>query len=371
MTGAPPPPAATPPPPPPPPLAAPTETAPRLLPAPLARLGARHPLAIAAIIVTVAVTLVATAATLAGFLAEHWWVFDIITSYRPQEAIALAVAVIMAIGLRCWKILPVALIALALNAWQVAPVYRDHQPAAATGSAHLSIAHINLQSSKGDIPAITRWLAGHPADIVVVLDTQRDLAKTVYQGVGDYSMVYPAVDSVTTNPKNNQPVVKFLPRSGEVVVLADIDGVTASEPTDPDLPSSSVEIQASIGDQRVDLLGLHTQSPTTHDRHALRDSQLDAVDRWMRAAPQPAVAFGDFNVTYYSPVLRHLLDDTGARSSQLGFGVQATWPVQFRPAGIGIDQSIYTGDLTAVGRRRGPSFGSEHRVLIVTYALAG
>jgi endonuclease/exonuclease/phosphatase (EEP) superfamily protein YafD len=45
--------------------------------------------------------------------------------------------------------------------------------------------------------------------------------------------------------------------------------------------------------------------------------------------------------------------------------------VQFRPAAIGIDQSIYTGDLTAVSRRRGPNFGSEHRVLIVTYALAG
>jgi endonuclease/exonuclease/phosphatase (EEP) superfamily protein YafD len=82
------------------------------------------------------------------------------------------------------------------------------------------------------------------------------------------------------------------------------------------------------------------------------------------------VAFGDFNVTAYSPYLRRLLDRSGAHSSQAGFGVQATWPVQFRPAGIGIDQSVYTGTLTAVARTRGPSFGSEHRVLIVTYALA-
>ena len=94
-------------------------TAPRPLPAPLARLGARHPLAIAAVIVTVAVTVVATITTLAGFLADRWWVFDIVTSYRPQEGIALTVAVVMAIALRCWKILPVAVLALALNVWQV------------------------------------------------------------------------------------------------------------------------------------------------------------------------------------------------------------------------------------------------------------
>ena len=325
---------------------------------------------IAAVIVTIAVTLVAAVTTLAGFLAERWWVFDIVTSYRPQEAIALAVAVVMAIALRCWKILPVALVALALNVWQVAPVYRDHQPSEAAGSARLTVAHINMQSSKGDIPALTGWLAGHPADIVVVLDTQRELATTVYQGVNGYSMIYPAVTGVTTNKRNTRTTATFSPRSAEVVVLTDIDGVTARQPDAPDLPASSVEIQASIGDQHVDLLGLHTQSPTTYERHALRDSQLAAVDDWLRAAPQPAVAFGDFNVTYYSPTLQRVLDDTGARSSQLGFGVQATWPVQFRPAGIGIDQSIYTGNLTAVRRRRGPSFGSEHRVLIVTYALA-
>ena len=68
--------------------------------------------------------------------------------------------------------------------------------------------------------------------------------------------------------------------------------------------------------------------------------------------------------------LRDLLDHAHATSSQLGFGIQATWPHQFRPAGIAIDQSVYTGDLTTVARHRGPSLGSEHRALIVTYALA-
>ncbi|MGZ4786795.1 MAG: endonuclease/exonuclease/phosphatase family protein, partial [Acidimicrobiales bacterium] len=266
--------------------------------------------------------------------------------------------------------------------------------------------------------AMATWLAGHPADIVVVLDTKLDIAEAFHDGVNGYRMIYPQVKAVTrrTDPatkKDPKPkkkaggtdttvagaagtaggldptttttapptttstttgggtTVDFIPSGAELVVLTDRDDVTAAVPSGAGLPESAIEIHTTIGDRSVSLLGLHTQSPTSSANHDRRDRQLAAVTTWLQDAPRPAIAFGDFNVTYYSPVLRHLLDDTGARSSQLGFGVQATWPVQFRPAGIGIDQSIYTGDLTAVGRRRGPSFGSEHRVLIVTYALAG
>src|SRR4029079_4442492 len=105
--------------------------------------------------------------------------------YRPQEAIALAIAVLMAMALRCWKTLPIALVALALNVWQAAPVYRDHPAAslvaalsrnvgrfapvyrdhhpAPVGPARLTIAHINLQSSRGNVGEMKRGLAAGAA----------------------------------------------------------------------------------------------------------------------------------------------------------------------------------------------------------------
>ena len=244
----------------------------------------------------------------------------------------------MAIALRCWKILPIAVLALALNAWQVAPVYRDHQPAAGAGSPTLSIAHLNLQSSKGDIPALVGWLdrapgrhrggARHPAGpghdrlpggqrlLDDLPDGDRDHDQQEEQE-DDASPSRPAARRSWCSPTS-----------------------TASPPTSPpppDLPDLVGRApRHRSATSSVTLLGLHTQSPTTPERHALRDVQLDAVTLVAGAtAPQPAVAFGDFNVTYYSPMLKDLLDDTGARSSQLGFGMQATWPVQFRPAGIG------------------------------------
>jgi endonuclease/exonuclease/phosphatase (EEP) superfamily protein YafD len=357
----------------------------------LARLGARHPVVIAALIVTVAVTLATTAVTLAGFLAERWWVFDIVTSFRPQTIGVLVAAVLALVALRVWWILPIAMLSLALNVTQVAPVYLRHQPKPAADSPTLTIAHLNLQSNRGDVPGMISWLGGHPADIVVILDTKLDLANAVHDGVNGYRMIYPRVNTVvppTTQPtqpgkeaKNKKSsgggntgsdgsYLTHEPRGAEMVVLTDRDGVTANAPAVTGLPESAIELHATIGDQSVSLLGLHTQSPTTSVNHDRRDSQLDAVTTWLEDAPRPAIAFGDFNVTYYSPHLRRLLDRSGAHSSQLGFGVQSTWPVQFRPAGIGIDQSVYIGGVTPISRRRGPSFGSEHRSLIVTYALA-
>ena len=338
---------------------------------------------IAAVIVTVAVTLATTVVTLAGFLAEQWWVFDIVTSFRPQAIIVLLVAAIALVILRIWWILPVAIMSLALNATQVAPVYTQNQPMAATDSPTLTIAHLNLQSNRGDVPGIINWLGGHPADIVVVLDTKLDLASAVHDGVNGYRMVYPRVKTIvpSTQPiapgkKNRNKTspsgtsyLSFEPRGAELVVLTDREDVTVDQPSVPGLPESVIELHATIGTQPVTLLGLHTQSPTTSLNHDRRDRQLDAVTTWLENTPPPAIAFGDFNVTYYSPYLRQLLDRSRATSSQPGFGVQASWPVQFRPAGIGIDQSVYTGNVTPIARQRGPSFGSEHRSLIVTYAL--
>ena len=340
--------------------------APPPVPPRLAGLAQRHPLVIAAVIVSVAVTLGTAVLTVVAFAARTWWVFDILTSYRPQFVLVLAIAVVALAVLRCWKTLVVALLALALNATQVAPVFVGHQAAARPGSPVLTIAHLNLQSRIGDLPAMDQWLATRPADVVVFLHTATATAKHLEDGESGYRMIYPRV--IDRHPSRGS--ARFDPRSPEVIVLTDRVGVTAQTPVQPGLPSAAVEIRAHLGTRTMTLLGLHTLSPGTGERQNVRDAELVAVGNWLKAAPAPAVAFGDFNTTYYSPELADLLHHAGATTSQLGFGIQATWPRQFRPAGIAIDQSVYTGPITAVRRHRGPNLGSEHRALVVTYALA-
>ena len=343
-------------------------TTPDTLPAPLARLGSRHPLTIAAILVAGAIGVATTVATVAAFGARRWWVFDVLTSYRPQLAVIALVTAVALGGLRRPRLALMALVALGLNGWLVAPVITGNRPAPEPGSATLSIAHLNLQGHVRDGAAIRDWLRSRPADVVVLLDIGRPLAVELAADPGDYRIEYLVLEPA---PVDEPPYVHAgdLVEPG-VMVLTTRPDVTARMPEAEGLPRSSVELTAQVGEHPVRLLGLHTTAPTSAARHARRDAQLDAVAQWLVADRTPSVAFGDFNVTWYSPVFQSVLERGQARSSQLGFGVEATWPVQVPPAGIAIDQSISTGTLTAVARTRGPSFGSEHHSLIVTYAWA-
>ena len=338
------------------------------LPAPLARLGARHPLTIAVIIVATVIGATAFAATIVAFAAEWWWVFDVLTSFRPQLAVVSLLAAVTLAALRRPRLAALVTVGLALNLWQVAPVFTRSQGAAREGSDMLTVAHLNLQGHVKDGAQVQAWLRTRPADVVTLLDVGSYLGNQLSNDSGGYRVVYYRLAPALTAPKSGGKVGDLI--SPGAMVLTTRADVTARLAPAGDLPRSSVEIDARIGDHPVRMLGLHTAAPTSATRHDRRDTQLGAVAAWLKAGTGPSIAFGDFNVTWYSPELRHVLDDTGARSSQLGFGLEATWPVPVRPAGIAIDQSIYTGPLTAVARRRGPSFGSEHRTLIVTYALA-
>ncbi|MEI8154523.1 MAG: endonuclease/exonuclease/phosphatase family protein, partial [Hyphomicrobiales bacterium] len=316
-----------------------------------------------------ALALLFVAMTFAAFMGNRWWVFDLFTSFRSQLVCILTVLAIALAAFRRWRILVITVFALMLNVGQVAPLFVATAPDPITGSPTLSIAHLNLQSRKGSTSAIVDWLAAKPADVVVIFDTPRSLADAVSGGLYGYRMIYPRVTKSGTD-KNGQTTVAYEPRSAEVVVVTNRDDVTADKPTDADLPGSVVQLHASIGQQTVSLLGLHTRSPTSPNRYIQRNRQLDALTAWMRSASEPAIAFGDFNVTYFSPTLRRVLDQSGSHSSQIGFGLQPSWPSIAEKAGIAIDQSIYKGSITPIDRRLGPSFGSQHHSLIVTYAEA-
>jgi endonuclease/exonuclease/phosphatase (EEP) superfamily protein YafD len=330
----------------------------------LEKLSRRHPLVIAAVIVAVTVALVTAFLTVIAFAANQWWIFDLVTSYRPQFVLVLTLAVVVLAALRCWRTLVVAVLALGLNVVVVAPVFTGHQATAAAGSPSLTIAHLNLQSRIGDLAGIHRWLESKPADVIVFLHTAGPTANSLADGVGPYRMIYPTILG-----RNNRGRTVYSP-SPEVIVMTDQRDATALPPPTVGLPNAAVAIDAHIGSLKIALLACHTLSPGTSARHTVRNHELDAIGAWLKASPQPAIAFGDFNVTYYSPAFQHLLHMAHATSSQLGFGIQATWPHQFRPAGIAIDQSVYVGKITAVARYRGPSLGSEHRSLIVRYELA-
>lgn len=129
-----------------------------------------------------------------------------------------------------------------------------------------------------------------------------------------------------------------------------------------------------VGSGEVLLIGVHTQAP----------NRFGVIDRWERnlsdigdaaEANAAAIAIGDFNSTVWSPPFRDLLDRGFIDAHEAtGSGLARTWgptvdDIEGSPAVLGIDHAISRGDVAPLGIEEIAVPGSDHRAILVTYAV--
>jgi endonuclease/exonuclease/phosphatase (EEP) superfamily protein YafD len=293
-----------------------------------------------------------------AYAAPWVWPAEILASFRPVLALGAAVGAVAALGLRK----PVAAVVLALAAVvafvPVLPLFRGQAAPPAPGVAPLTIAHQNAQGGFGEPWDFLAYLATDAPDILVVLEPTPYWGPILAEGApaAGYQLVVPDAP----------------PSEERVMVLSRVPLTDVQVHPADDLPPASVEMTAQIGGQDVHLLAIHTQSPLTPNRWALRNSQLDAATRWAQETDGPAAVFGDFNVTPWSPEFTRMLDQMDMVSSSDGHGIQLSWYFHGRQPGLAlpIDHLLHTDDLTTTSRRVDDSLGSEHGVLVVSLAPA-
>lgn len=294
--------------------------------------------------------------TLAGFLGAWFWAFDLAANFRVH---LLAVSMVAAIGIGVLAVrrhnatlvwTTVILVAcVVINGIASAPLWKG-RPSVPPTAEHLTVGHVNMQGLVADSAALGNNLATDHVDVFVVLDTSSTVAEVARSVPDSYT--------VSEGPSRSRSLV---------IARVPLEGI--SVPEDERLPPATVEVVVRLGGQSVHLLALHTLSPVTPSRSNERDRALDAVGDWQRELRHPAVVFGDLNATRWSAAIRRLLDTTSLENSEDGFGFQPSYPAALGPLGLPIDQSLHTPELTATERAQGPTFGSGHRSLSVTYAL--
>ena len=102
-----------------------------------------------------------------------------------------------------------------------------------------------------------------------------------------------------------------------------------------------------------------------------RDEYLDEVSRMVQKESEPTVVVGDFQASPWSHAFRSLESDAELENSMAGFGLQTTWPAdRWAFMRIPIDHLLHSAELTTVDRYLGPSFGVDHRPLVVTLGVS-
>lgn len=138
----------------------------------------------------------------------------------------------------------------------------------------------------------------------------------------------------------------------------------------------------TLGKEPVTILAAHPASP-------IRPSHLvwlqESFSTWEQQRPQwdkHLIIVGDLNTTPWSREFKKLTSATGLRDSQLGYGLQPSWPMLLPVLGIKtqpnwitqlmqipIDHVLVSERIQVLSRETGPFVGSDHLPVIVELGL--
>jgi endonuclease/exonuclease/phosphatase (EEP) superfamily protein YafD len=293
------------------------------------------------------------AATLLALLAPLGWPFELFAHFRPQYAVAALLVTLVLAGQRRGVAAGVAALLVAWNALPVVQRASANAPPASCDGPAFTVATVNLQYSNPQHGRLLAWLAGHPADVIVVQELTGAWAQALAgSGAHPHRFLLTREDPYGIGVLSRWPL-----ESAGALDLAG-DG----------LPSIAGIVD--IEGRRVRLLGLHTHWPVLPEVARMRNAALGAAAGISRDSDLPVILLGDLNLTPDSPEFTRLLDESALRDVVNGRRWRPTWQAGFWPLALRIDHVLVSPQLCVEAVEVGPSIGSDHRPVIARLRLA-
>jgi endonuclease/exonuclease/phosphatase (EEP) superfamily protein YafD len=293
--------------------------------------------------------LLAVAGFLAGLLGKVWWVFDLASHFRIQYAVALLAAAALFALARHWRSAVLSLLpGLAITGLLGASLLPH--PSAPEGDARFKIVSFNVHTANTKHHKVLDYLRAEDADFLFLMEVDaawiaklRPLAEKY-----PHRIELPREDNFGIAAYSKQPFT----------------GPGAVEFEDAGIPMLDVTLRLFGADTR--LLGVHTLPPVRRESSRLRNLQLSKVSDSL--ARTPALLFGDFNITPFSPWYREIFSRSGLRNAAVGHGYFPTWAPFGPMLSLPIDHVFVPPQLDVMAFRIGPACGSDHHPLAVTLA---
>ncbi len=307
------------------------------------------------------------AAVVGGF-GRWWWVADLFSHFVMYYLATSIGTAVMALVLRRWIALGVA---LGLCVWcgaLVWPLYAPPQNVAVAGpGTHgpvLRLAQVNLLHKNRDRDHALAFFRGCPADLIVIQEIDPWWERVLLEADLPYRFV-------VSEPVDHSFGIALLVRdpvpaeAGWSLQTARLLGEAEG------FARPSIEAELVMDGQRVTLLSIHPPPPTSRDLTAERDAILCRAKVWVGDQIDPHIILGDLNTTPWSYAFKILTGDGSLVSTQNGWGNQGTWPTRLPlPWLLPIDHCLVSRGWVCVDRRIGPETGSDHLPLMVDLSLS-
>jgi len=220
----------------------------------------------------------------------------------------------------------------------------------AAENAELSVLSINLLSSNIDSAKVNQLIIEKDADILLLIEYtsfwERSASVTQYP----YSIAEVRDDTFgialySKYPFRNEASIDF---------------------SNSRFPIASAQIE--LGDQRLNILGIHYQNPIGRRETAAQKIQIQETIADAKTK-EKLLVIGDFNLTPYAKDFSRLLREASLTDTRDGFGIHGSWPAIWTAFRIPIDHALVSKNIKVNVREVGPLVGSDHLPLYLEIQL--
>lgn len=308
--------------------------------------------------ILVAIPAVALAAvSLAAFAGRWVWWLDVLANFRPQYVVSLVILGLVVLMSRWRRIGYGILTVAAINLVFVLPLYVGSPGVADPDLPSLRVMSFNLLSTNASYSDVIEYIRTVDPDLVLLHEASRPWEVAIEAANLDYQVIRPRSDSLIFG-------TLVMVRGEDVEAIS--YGFAEAQPR-----AVSIMYRPTGWPEGVSVLSTHPLAPTEKDRAQLRDAQLDFAATWAADQEDGFIVVGDFNATPWSWPFRKLMARAPLRNSQLGFGVQPSFPTSSTfLMRVPIDHLLHSDTLSVVDRRLGPAMGSDHFPLVVDLQLS-
>ena len=287
--------------------------------------------------------------TVAGFLDRLSWIFEPADVFRVQYAAAAALVALLALVGRSIRVAVAAAVTAALNLAVVAPWHGIGNPPVPAGSPTVRIVAFNVDASNHRYRELGPLLARLEPEIVGLTEVTPEWAAAAREvrGLVPRRLVpergaYGIALLSTAQPESVR-VARF-PGSGPPVVAA----------------------RFRIDGRPLTFVLVHLHTPFAGSVHV---RELNALARARPRLGRRLVVCGDFNTVPWSAQLGDFAASTGLRDAFAGSWPSYSWPSWSPLLRVPIDHCLVSDGIAVLGRRYGPSGGSDHFPVVVDLAL--
>ena len=322
--------------------------------------------------------------TIMALMGDKGWLWSLTTHFRMQYLAIQLFAFLLAtfsywqkasrkesIGLDSRISLAVLTFFAGLNLAVIVPYYmplKEGQVTPAT-RGHLKLMHSNLFGMiNHNVDGVIEAIRENDPDIVDLVEyTEPWQAKLEHSGV---FRKYP----YSFAGRGHIGLYSKIPLSHAQLVFTSATRKVSNQ--------ANIIAQVRIGGEPVTLLVAHPASPILPSHLEWLQNSFSVWEKERPHLGKNLIIVGDLNTTPWSVEFHQLTQSTGLRDSQLGFGLQPSWPMIMPSIGlkesptlvtdlmtIPIDHVLISQQLAVFSRKTGPFVGSDHLPVIIELGL--